>query len=386
MKESSEEKIKQILKSKINIPSGYVDAINTAFIKKGKSNHFIKILTTTCAGIILTSGIVLAGYNIYQKIWKEPEMVKNSDIEKSLENKEISKEDQEKLITTEEAKKKSLEILNALGYEELKIEEAELKNSNNTIYFDIKIVGNNKFNVLIDGKNGKLIGINNLNNIYNDISQISEMEAKEDSVYISENLKLDNEKYELNYCKEESSCYGEKQYKIWVASFNKKYDERYNPYDSMKIYFYESNKIIKLDSVIINKDENFQNNEIKISEDDAKSISIEKEKQLSQLEIIDIASELEIRKMNTYIFKLENNIDDANIDESNEETTIYKTENITRNVWIVRIKHNKPENINFSTSLEYNKQMDKKYYIDATTGEIIGGEDFFEKMNNPLYN
>ena len=107
---------------------------------------------------------------------------------------------------------------------------------------------------------------------------------------------------------------------------------------------------------------------------------------LSQLEIIDIASELEIRKMNTYIFKLENNIDDANIDESNEETTIYKTENITRNVWIVRIKHNKPENINFSTSLEYNKQMDKKYYIDATTGEIIGGEDFFEKMNNPLYN
>ena len=68
MKESSEEKIKQILKSKINIPSGYVDAINTAFIKKGKSNHFIKILTTTCAGIILTSGIVLAGYNIYQKI------------------------------------------------------------------------------------------------------------------------------------------------------------------------------------------------------------------------------------------------------------------------------------------------------------------------------
>ena len=44
MKESSEEKIKQILKSKINIPSGYVDAINTAFIKKGKSNNFIKIL------------------------------------------------------------------------------------------------------------------------------------------------------------------------------------------------------------------------------------------------------------------------------------------------------------------------------------------------------
>ena len=83
----------------------------------------------------------------------------------------------------------------------------------------------------------------------------------------------------------------------------------------MKIYFYESNKIIKLDSVIINKDENFQNNEIKISEDDAKSISIEKEKQLSQLEIIDIASELEIRKMNNIYFQiLENNIDDANID------------------------------------------------------------------------
>ena len=90
--------------------------------------------------------------------------------------------------------------------------------------------------------------------------------------------------------------------------------------------------------------------------------------------------------MNTYIFRLENNIDIANIDESNNDTVIYKTENITRNVWIVTIKHKKKENMTFDTNLEYSKQMDKEYYVDAATGEIIGGEDYFEESNNALYN
>lgn len=104
------------------------------------------------------------------------------------------------------------------------------------------------------------------------------------------------------------------------------------------------------------------------------------------MEIENITTKLGIRKMNTYIYRLENNIDMANVDESDYDTIIYKTDNTTRNVWIVTIKHKKAENMTFNTNLEYSKQMDKEYYVDATTGEIIGGEDYLEESNNPLYN
>ena len=386
LEKSSDEKIKQILKSEINIPDGYIDAINTAFSKKKKNNYFVKVLAATCSGIILTGGIAFAGYTIYEKVWKEPERVSNSDVEQLLEDKEISKEDENMLISNEEAEEKVLSILNNLGYKELKVENIETKNTNNMIYFNIKVIGDNNFIVSIDGKTGNLIGLQNLNNNYENIEQISEDEAREFSVYTSKSLNLNNEDYELKYCKEENGSFSEKQYKVWVSNFNRKYDDRYNPYDSMQIQFYKENNKFQVISITINRDYSFENNEIKINKEEAEKIALEKEKQLSQTEIEDIASELGIRKMNTYIFRLENNIDIANIDESNNDTVIYKTENITRNVWIVTIKHKKKENMTFDTNLEYSKQMDKEYYVDAATGEIIGGVDYFEESNNALYN
>lgn len=76
--------------------------------------------------------------------------------------------------------------------------------------------------------------------------------------------------------------------------------------------------------------------------------------------------------MNPFIYRIENNKYDIN--KNSEEDTYYKTENITRMVWKVKVEHN----INARNYIDdYNKYikegMDKFYYVDATTGEIIGG-------------
>ena len=76
--------------------------------------------------------------------------------------------------------------------------------------------------------------------------------------------------------------------------------------------------------------------------------------------------------MNIFIYALENNITNDNGE--------YQLDDISRNVWVVEIKHNKDSKPKDS-ELETVKQLyNKKYFIDATTGEIIGGEqsEFFQ--------
>ena len=78
-------------------------------------------------------------------------------------------------------------------------------------------------------------------------------------------------------------------------------------------------------------------------------------------------------KMNIFIYCLENNI-------TNENGEI-KTDDITRNVWVVDVKHNKETKPKDAEIETVKKLYNKKYYIDATTGEIIGGEQS-EYFNN----
>lgn len=120
-------------------------------------------------------------------------------------------------------------------------------------------------------------------------------------------------------------------------------------------------------------DNNFEDNPIIISQEEAIEISKNKEKEFSDLEISNVSAELSIEKMNIFVYCLENNI-------ANENGEL-KVDNISRNVWVVNIEHNKdskPKDGNLET---VKSQYNKKYYIDTTTGEIIGGEqsEFFNE-------
>lgn len=380
-----ENRIRDILSKEINIPTSYENAIHNAMQKKEKERHKVfKLISASCVGILLLTGMVFASYIAYEKIWKEPQKLTSSEVRESFNTREISQEEKDIYITENTAISKALNILKNLGYSNLEESSLQLENSNNINYYTITTKGSNHFSVVLNAETGDLIGLNNLDITNTDTKIISKEEAENIAKSICDKAQISNiSKYELQYCKEE---YTTNVSKVWTASFNKKYNNIYNPYDSIKILFYVTNSKIEIYSITINSDNNFSDNEIIISKEKAQEIAINKEKELSQLEIIDIQTELAIRKMNTFIYKLENNITRENNNENDENSIIYKIDNISRNVWIVRIKHNERENMKFENSIEYSRQMDKKYFIDVTTGEIIGGEDFFENTNNPLYN
>ena len=73
-----------------------------------------------------------------------------------------------------------------------------------------------------------------------------------------------------------------------------------------------------------------------------------------------------------YIFNLENY---SKIENNENQLTntqkMNENSNIVINVWIITIKH---EEENTTDVDEYLKGKNKQYYIDSTTGEIIGGK------------
>ena len=75
--------------------------------------------------------------------------------------------------------------------------------------------------------------------------------------------------------------------------------------------------------------------------------------------------------MNMFIYCLENNLTNENGE--------MKIEDISRNVWVVNIEHNKDSKPKDAMLETVKNLYNKKYYIDVTTGEIIGGEqsEFF---------
>ena len=86
-------------------------------------------------------------------------------------------------------------------------------------------------------------------------------------------------------------------------------------------------------------------------------------------------SSLSIEKMNVFIYQIENN--KYNVTGNPEDEIYYKTENTTRKVWKIMIQHDIDDR-DYPDFNQYVKEgMDKYYYIDATTGEIIGGEQAY---------
>ena len=160
-----------------------------------------------------------------------------------------------------------------------------------------------------------------------------------------------------------------------MIKINYKYKEK-NKQIFVKLEYYNftgSIKDIVISSITFIDNNNFENNPIIITKEEAIEIATNKEKEFSNLEISDTTADLSIEKMNIFIYCLENNI-------TNENGEI-KTEDITRNVWVVDVKHNKETKPKDAEIETVKKLYNKKYYIDATTGEIIGGEQS-EYFNN----
>ena len=161
---------------------------------------------------------------------------------------------------------------------------------------------------------------------------------------------------------------------IWYAEFHKKYGDLYNASESIKIgWIPTSNILYSLDI----KQNPYENNEEKISQEEAIQIAKEKDEQIETVrEIQEVKAEIKIKQMNEEVYLRENlkenygnimlNMEkvEGDLYRYKDDAVMYKTEERVRRVWCVVITYN-PEKSGYLPAFTY--------YVDSTTGEIIGG-------------
>ena len=376
--------IQDIVSKKITEPDDLeeimLNAIHTAKGKKRIRRYKItRAIITSVTTIIITTGVGVAGFIAYDKIWKNPEKYTYEEIQETIaEGNNVG--EVENLITEETAKQNATTIMNNLGYNNETIKSITLQkdiNNNDKPFYVIRTGSNENEGIVItlNGSTGELKSFTNneFNNTNVKENEISKDQAKEYSEQIIENIGFTEKEYQFTECSKQQVASNNQIKSIWVAKYYKLYDGIYNPYEVLTNNFAINDNKIEISSIIETSDGTYDNNPTIITQDEATQIAINKEKELTSREIESTSSEIGIRKMNSYIYQLENNIDNTNGDSRNKANTI-ATELKIRKVWIITVKHDKAFKKNMS-DLEYLRQTNKEYYIDITTGEIIGGEE-----------
>lgn len=349
-------------KSRIKIAASEFEKEN---IKKTNKN-IPKLVATFVITTIVTGGLVYAtGNAIYEKIWKQPETYEFSY--------EVTEKDKENAISEEEARKKAEEYLRKIGLED-EISGLGLMKSwrGNDVIWDI---GFTKGTMQMDSKgNFQSLNIPSYNYKIPYNYGITREEARKTAkeLLLKYNPNNNSDEYELVSLKRNMEN-DEASY-IWYADFYKKYGDLYNQYEKISIGWVPT--INGLYSLSI-ENSKYENNEQKISKEDAIRIATEKDKQIeTRYNIASTEAEIGIDKMNTDVVYREKNLEDYEKGTINfepdengtykikEDAEFYKVENRVRKVWEVTIYYD---------YYKYDYPERYVYYVDATTGEIIGG-------------
>lgn len=354
--------IKQKLSKNIDLPNSYKNTIKSALneenkIRKYKQNKFLKIATSICAVMIVCTSAVYAGVAIYEKIWKEPKKIEITKVQGNdyIELDENYEKDDNFNIKNKISE--YLSLLNCHNIEIKNIRELDDLESENSYYIAKSDIEYDKGIVmLVDKETNELLYF--LDYDYdNNCDFITESEASNMAQETLTRLNIYDSKYSIELIENNNN--------IWKIKY---VEEKNNKYNNYVIVFGKKDNKITIKMLLNNKNSNYENNPIVITEEEAREIVSEKEKELSfsNFEIIECKKGIE--KMNTFIYQLENNIIIEN------EKNIYEVEDLVRNVWIVKVEHNDKGNVSEWETFEYVKNFaNKYYYIDATTGEIIGG-------------
>ena len=334
-------------------------------IKKTNKN-IPKLVATFVITTTVTGGLVYAtGNAIYEKIWKQPETYEFSY--------EVTEKDKENAISEEEARKKAEEYLRKIGLED-EISGLGLMKSwrGNDVIWDI---GFTKGTMQMDSKgNFQSINIPSYNYKIPYNYGITREEARKTAkeLLLKYNPNNNSDEYELVSLKRNMEN-DEASY-IWYADFYKKYGDLYNQYEKISIGWVPT--INGLYSLNI-ENSKYENNEKKISKEDDIKIATEKDKKIeTRYNIASTEAEIGIDKMNTDVVYREKNLEDYEKGTINfepdengtykikEDAEFYKVDNRVRKVWEVTIYYD---------YYKYDYQERYVYYVDATTGEIIGG-------------
>ena len=347
-------------------------------VMESKTRKVLKTIGAVIAGVVLSTGVVFAGTKVYESIWKEPQKITADEMKNELPPENITDEEKKELITEEEAKEKGLEILNKLGYENQTINRIELKRGYDediTSYYMIKTKYGYEEGLMvqINAQNGNFIYFADMDLKYKHLKtqKLSDDEIAKVAQNVYNELEIEENEYKLADTSIDNYYFENQSNDLLGANFYKYYDGVANKYESFSVSFLSVNDDIFLNTVQIGEDKSFQNNEVVISKEDAIEIAKNKEKEFSNYDITNVKCELSIEKMNSFIYQIENNAFD--VTKSPDEQDYYKTDDVARKVWQVKVEHNL-DIIDGDLNKYIKEKMDKYYYIDATTGEIIGGK------------
>lgn len=360
--------------------------------QKAEKNNIkiMKFVATFFISIGITAGVVYAGVITYQKVWKLPE--KYDTLEQMIEENrntstEITKEDINNIIEKQEAEKKAKSVMDKFGFAKKDIYSIELKKnyieSSDLIYLvKTEKQAEKGIDIWIDAKTGENLGIINNDLKYENINadKIDEETAK---IYANELYSkfTTNQEFKLKYVQETPHYFENNSTNEWTATFCKQYDGIFYNYEKIVATFCVKDSKIYVDQIInMNLNMNFENNPIVITKEEAIEIAKESNSKITSNEIESIESNLDIKDMNEFIYLQEQSKgeDDGNTKETIEDEngvqtyrtySLYKSDKIVRKVWRITINYVQGE-IDLNN---LNKYSSRDFYVDSTTGEIIGG-------------
>ena len=316
----------------------------------------LKIAATFVMVLGVTFGTIYAGKEAYQNIWQDPKKYSYSV------SQDLSDEEKQECISEEEANELGNKYLKQVGLEDEEIINQNLSkeflSDKNEWGMSSKIA-----TMTIDAKTGdlKIIQVPTWNYKIPYNYGINKEEAKEVAYQLFDKIKEDNIEgdYELVTLRRNMET-DEASY-IWYAEFQRKYGDLINPNESVFIGWVST--INGIYQIKIQRDK-FENNEIVKTKEEAIEIAKEKDRKVApERTIKNIDADIRIEKMNAEVYLRENKKEDYENGKILKEDGVYKTEERVRRVWLVNI--------------EYEKQEDKMdsftYFVDTTTGEIIGG-------------
>ena len=316
----------------------------------------LKIAATFVMVLGVTFGTIYAGKEAYQNIWQDPKKYSYSV------SQDLSDEEKQECISEEEANELGNKYLKQVGLEDEEIINQNLSkeflSDKNEWGMSSKIA-----TMTIDAKTGdlKIIQVPTWNYKIPYNYGINKEGAKEVAYQLFDKIKEDNIEgdYELVTLRRNMET-DEASY-IWYAEFQRKYGDLINPNESVFIGWVPT--INGIYQIKIQRDK-FENNEIVKTKEEAIEIAKEKDRKVApERTIKNIDADIRIEKMNAEVYLRENKKEDYENGKILKEDGVYKTEERVRRVWLVNI--------------EYEKQEDKMdsftYFVDTTTGEIIGG-------------
>ena len=341
-------------------------------MNKSKLNIIAKgIGIAACIALSMT-GVVFASSKIIESIWKNPEKVNPTY--------EIIDEIRKKNITIDEAKEVAINKLEEVGFNSNIIKQEERKTYNNE-NIDYLFTTETEYEITIEGSTGQLLAIRNCKEFKQDENKAYTLEeAKEIADKYFKQFGFDKDGFEFTKVQVDVGPDVKKGGEQTRGSrlevrYNKKYDNQISSSQYVNIVL-DTGLEDRFES-IMTKNEPFENNEYIITKDEAVSKAKEYDKNITDMKIAETKAEKKIVKINDKAYSRMQNYKEfyepmQNENFDNSKYNYYAVDEKLRNAWVVVLKYD--DKYFTDDVVKRYSEGAFTYYVDATTGEIIGGE------------